>query len=152
MRNYLPFPHFFSVPSTAFHPHALFCFPVGNIWVGWRVVTHGVCVCVSVMRNLRDSACKLWRTLSGERSGSSRLQGCIASLPNTSISLDIWPWHETYPLSPAYWTEKQVWFLSKGHTSYLTSYDVEDLLFCQRLTPFEAFQHLSSLMIDYWWC
>jgi len=46
MRNYLPFPHFFSVPSTAFHPHALFCFPVGNIWVGWRVVTHGVCVCV----------------------------------------------------------------------------------------------------------
>jgi len=46
MRNYLPFPHFFSVPSTAFHPHALFCFPVGNIWVGWRVVTHGVCVCL----------------------------------------------------------------------------------------------------------
>lgn len=55
------------------------------LWVisGWAgVLSH--MVCVSVMRNLRDSACKLWRTLSGERSGSSRLQGRIASLPNAS--------------------------------------------------------------------
>lgn len=36
------------------------------------------------MRNLRASACKPWRTLSGERSGSSRLQGRIASLHNAS--------------------------------------------------------------------